>query len=87
MFKPVKTLVAMAVAVIGLSAQIANAEDIKLRIASGHATANTYVALMQSFFAPEVTKRVAARTTLVFINWHRNHLKVSELNIYENRSF
>ena len=25
--------------------------------------ANTYVALMQSFFVPEVTKRVAARTT------------------------
>ena len=62
MFKPVKTLVAMAVAVIGMSAQIASAEDIKLRIASGHATANTYVSLMQSFFAPEVTKRVAART-------------------------
>jgi len=40
----------------------AGAEDIKLRIASGHPTANTYVALMQSFFVPEVTKRVAART-------------------------
>ena len=37
-------------------------EDIKLRIASGHPTANTYVALMQGFFVPEVTKRVAART-------------------------
>ena len=40
----------------------AQAEDIKLRIASGHPTANTYVNLMQSFFVPEVTKRVAART-------------------------
>ena len=40
----------------------ANAEDIKLRIASGHPPANTYVNLMQSFFVPEVTKRVAART-------------------------
>lgn len=38
------------------------AEDIKLRIASGHPTANTYVNLMNSFFVPEVTKRVAART-------------------------
>jgi TRAP-type C4-dicarboxylate transport system substrate-binding protein len=38
------------------------AEDIKLRIASGHPPANTYVNLMQSFFVPEVTKRVAART-------------------------
>ena len=40
----------------------ARAEDIKLRIASGHPPANTYVNLMQTFFVPEVTKRVAART-------------------------
>ena len=40
----------------------ARAEDIKLRIASGHPPANTYVNLMQNFFVPEVTKRVAART-------------------------
>jgi len=40
----------------------ARAEDIKLRIASGHPPANTYVYLMQTFFVPEVTKRVAART-------------------------
>ncbi len=38
------------------------AEDIKLRIASGHPAANTYVNLMQNFFVPEVTKRVAAKT-------------------------
>ena len=38
------------------------AEDIKLRIASGHPTANTYANLMNTFFVPEVTKRVAART-------------------------
>ncbi len=37
-------------------------EVIRLRIASGHPAANTYVALMQNFFVPEVTKRVAART-------------------------
>ncbi len=37
-------------------------EVIKLRIASGHPPANTYVALMQNFFVPEVTKRVAAKT-------------------------
>jgi TRAP-type C4-dicarboxylate transport system substrate-binding protein len=37
-------------------------EVIKLRIASGHPPANTYVALMQGFFVPEVTKRVAAKT-------------------------
>lgn len=40
----------------------AKAEDIKLRIASGHPPVNTYVNLMQNFFVPEVTKRVAART-------------------------
>ena len=40
----------------------AQAENIKLRIASGHPPANTYVNLMQSFFVPEVVKRVAART-------------------------
>ena len=34
----------------------------KLRIASGHPPANTYVALLQSFFVPEVTKRVAEKT-------------------------
>jgi TRAP-type C4-dicarboxylate transport system substrate-binding protein len=44
------------------SAGSVNAEDITLRIASGHPRANTYVALMQDFFVPEVTKRVAART-------------------------
>jgi TRAP-type C4-dicarboxylate transport system substrate-binding protein len=61
MYKHLKTtLVASALAVLGLGA--AQAEDIKLRIASGHPTANTYVALMQSFFVPEVSKRVAART-------------------------
>jgi C4-dicarboxylate-binding protein DctP len=40
----------------------ARAEDFKLRIASGHPAVNTYVNLMQNFFVPEVTKRVAART-------------------------
>src|SRR5512140_3535417 len=37
-------------------------EVFKLRIASGHPPANTYVALLQNFFVPEVTKRVAAKT-------------------------
>ena len=36
--------------------------SIRLRIASGHPAVNTYVNLMQNFFVPEVTKRVAART-------------------------
>ena len=37
-------------------------EVFTLRIASGHPPANTYVNLMQNFFVPEVTKRVAAKT-------------------------
>ena len=56
-----KLLAATLVAAAGLALP-AFAEDIKLRIASGHPTANTYVNLMNSFFVPEVTKRVAART-------------------------
>lgn len=61
-FRPIKTLLcAAALAMLGTAP--ARAEDIKLRIASGHPTANTYVALMNSFFVPEVSKRVAARTT------------------------
>ena len=46
----------------GLLATSAGAEDFKLRIASGHPAVNTYVNLMQNFFVPEVTKRVAERT-------------------------
>jgi TRAP-type C4-dicarboxylate transport system substrate-binding protein len=52
---------AVALAFTTWSAAV-RAENIKLRIASGHPPANTYVNLMQSFFVPEVTKRVAART-------------------------
>ncbi len=37
-------------------------EEIKLRIAAGHPPAIVYANLMQNFFVPEVTKRVAART-------------------------
>jgi TRAP-type C4-dicarboxylate transport system substrate-binding protein len=51
-----------AAAVALFAGSAARAEDIKLRIASGHPPANTYVHLMQTFFVPEVTKRVAART-------------------------
>jgi C4-dicarboxylate-binding protein DctP len=40
-----------------------SAETIRLRIASGHPAVNTYVNLMQNFFVPEVTKRVASRTS------------------------
>lgn len=48
--------------VAALSVVPASAETIRLRIASGHPAVNTYVNLMQTFFVPEVTKRVAERT-------------------------
>jgi C4-dicarboxylate-binding protein DctP len=61
MFKSFRnTALAAALVACGLSA--AQAEDIRLRIASGHPAVNTYVNLMQTFFVPEVTKRVAERT-------------------------
>lgn len=55
-------LVAFSLSAAALVAAPASAEDIKLRIASGHPAVNTYVNLMQTFFVPEVTKRVKERT-------------------------
>ncbi len=61
--KRIVLAVSVCAAVLSLgSGGTARAEDIKLRIASGHPPVNTYVNLMQNFFVPEVTKRVAART-------------------------
>ena len=58
-----KLKLALAVSALGLAfSGSASAETFKLRIASGHPAANTYVNLMQNFYVPEVTKRVAART-------------------------
>jgi len=58
-----RTALAAAVITCGLlAAHVASAEDIKLRIASGHPPVQTYVNLMSTYFVPEVTKRVAART-------------------------
>ena len=52
-----------AVAALVTTASTASAQEtIRLRIASGHPPVNTYVNLMQNFFVPEVTKRVAAKT-------------------------
>src|SRR3546814_18484631 len=60
-------LVAFSCAVVVTAAK---ADTITLRIASGHPTANTYVHLLQSFFVPAVTTRVAERTkhTVEFID-------------------
>ncbi|OYW13349.1 MAG: hypothetical protein B7X02_02390, partial [Rhodospirillales bacterium 12-54-5] len=56
------TLIAGLALTTGL-ASAAQAETFRLRIASGHPAVNTYVNLMQTFFVPEVTKRVAERTS------------------------
>jgi TRAP-type C4-dicarboxylate transport system substrate-binding protein len=56
-------LAALSLSTLALAGALpAQAEDIRLRIASGHPTVNTYVNLMTTFYVPEVTKRVAART-------------------------
>jgi TRAP-type C4-dicarboxylate transport system substrate-binding protein len=60
-----RLLAVAALACVGIQAvgtQALAQETIKLRIASGHPPVNTYVNLMQNFFVPEVTKRVAAKT-------------------------
>jgi C4-dicarboxylate-binding protein DctP len=61
-----KIIQASALALAAVTAGFATsakAENIRLRIASGHPAVNTYVNLMQTFFVPEVTKRVAERTS------------------------
>lgn len=49
-------------ALVSTTVTVSAQETIRLRIASGHPPVNTYVNLMQNFFVPEVTKRVAAKT-------------------------
>jgi len=51
----------LAAFVVGASGA-AQAETFNFRMASGHAPAILYVNLMQNFFAPEVKKRVEAKT-------------------------
>lgn len=55
---PVLAAGALFAAGSGVGAQ----ETIRLRIASGHPPPTPYVHLMTTFFVPEVTKRVAAKT-------------------------
>lgn len=49
-------------ATFAFGATAASAENIRLRIASGHPPPTPYVHLLTTFFVPEVTKRVAERT-------------------------
>ncbi|MBM3374957.1 MAG: hypothetical protein FJY35_02555 [Betaproteobacteria bacterium] len=71
-FKKLGLFVAIS-AMVGLlgtgAAHAQKAENITMRIASGHPVVNTYVNLLNTFFVPEVTKRVKERTphTINFI--------------------
>ncbi len=64
MFRKIPRAAAVALTLAALTpfAAPARADDIRLRIASGHPAVNTYVNLVQTFFVPEVTKRVSERT-------------------------
>jgi C4-dicarboxylate-binding protein DctP len=56
-------LTALSASILALAGNgAAQAENIRLRIASGHPAVNTYVNLMQNFFVPEVSKRVKEKT-------------------------
>lgn len=74
-------------AAIGLGASafgagIANADNFNLRIGSGHPTGVVYAGLMQSYFQPEVVKRVAERTdhTVSFVEGYAGSIvKVTEV--------
>jgi C4-dicarboxylate-binding protein DctP len=56
-------LTALSASILALAGSgAAQAENIRLRIASGHPAVNTYVNLMQNFFVPEVSKRVKEKT-------------------------
>ncbi len=72
---------AAVVAGAGLLAPQAKADTITLRIASGHPTAVVYAGLMQSYFEPELKKRVEERTSHK-INWVEGYAG-SIVKVYE----
>ena len=68
--------------ITGLLAGTANAEDINLRIGSGHPPGVVYAGLMQTYFQDEVQKRVAERTehTVNFVEGYSGSIvKVTEV--------
>ena len=68
--------------VAGLLAGTAQAEDINLRIGSGHPPGVVYAGLMQTYFQEEVQKRVAERTehTVSFVEGYSGSIvKVTEV--------
>jgi TRAP-type C4-dicarboxylate transport system substrate-binding protein len=77
------TIIATAVAaVIGLGVGTASADNINLRIGSGHPPGVVYAGLMQSYFQKELVKRVAERTdhTITFVEGYSGSIvKVTEV--------
>ena len=77
-----KFLLAGAAALFGMSVAPAFAEDINLRIGSGHPPGVVYAGLMQSYFQPELKKRVEERTdhTINFVEGYSGSIvKVTEV--------
>lgn len=77
----VSVIVGLAFGVASFAAAASAQENIRLRIGSGHPPAITYAGLMQNYFVPEVTKRVAERTdhTVEFIEGYAGAMvKVGE---------
>ncbi len=77
-----KTLIAALMATAGFSIGAAHAETINLRIGSGHPPGVVYAGLMQSYFQPELKKRVEERTdhTINFVEGYSGSIvKVTEV--------
>jgi TRAP-type C4-dicarboxylate transport system substrate-binding protein len=75
------TLVLSLGLVFGFGSQ-ASAEKIKVKIGSGHSPSWHFVSMTQSFFIPEVSKRVKERTSheIEFVeNWSGSAVKTTEV--------
>lgn len=71
-----------ALAAVSLTAGVANAEEITLRIGSGHPPGVVYAGLMIDYFQPELKKRVEERTdhTVNFVEGYSGSIvKVTEV--------
>ena len=78
-----KTMIAAALAAtVGLGTTAAQADNINLRIGSGHPPGVVYAGLMQSYFQAELKKRVEERTdhTITFVEGYSGSIvKVTEV--------
>jgi len=77
-----KILLAGVAAIVGLAASPSFADDITLRIGSGHPPGVVYAGLMQSYFQPELKKRVEEHTdhTINYVEGYSGSIvKVTEV--------